>query len=163
MSEKIQNFIKAKQLENISIEKAKECDFKAIKKIANQRREFLPALMIYNLKDGFKTNSLYIAKLNEDVVGFIRWHPRKDGSQTIHEIAVDRNFNGLGIGKKLFNLVPTPIQLKVTEDNHSAIEFYKKQNLQFDSIYEGKKRNLLVFRSPETPALKNTKKTRQKI
>ena len=163
MNEDIKNFLNSKNKAPVSFEIPKESDFKSIKQIANQQREFLPALMNYNLKDGLKTNSLYIAKENNEIIGFIRWHPRKDGTQTIHEIAVKKGHEGKGIGKQLFKLAPEPVQLKVTEDNTYAIEFYKKQGLKFETTFKGKKRDLLIFKSPTLLKPANHRKTRQKI
>ena len=163
MNEDIKNFLNSKNKALVSFEIPKESDFKSIKQIANQQREFLPALMNYNLKDGLKNNSLYIAKENNEIIGFIRWHPRKDGIQTIHEIAVKKGHEGKGIGKQLFQLAPEPVQLKVTEDNAHAIEFYKKQGLEFEKTFEGKRRNLLILKSPTLLKPANHRKTRQKI
>ncbi len=163
MDKDIKDFLNSKYKNTISFAIPEESDFKSIKQIANQQREFLPALMNYNLKDGLKTDSLYVAKQHNEIIGFIRWHPRKDGTQTIHEIAVKKGHEGKGIGKKLFQLTPEPIQLKVTEDNKQAIEFYKSQGLQFDSVYKGRKRDLLVFKSSELLKPDNKRKTRQKI
>ncbi len=50
-----------------------------------------------------------------------------------------KNHEGKGIGKQLFQLAPEPVQLKVTENNTHAIEFYKKQGIEFETTFKGKK------------------------
>lgn len=54
--------------------------------------------MDYNLKDVIKKESLFVYKINNEIVGVIRWHPRIDLSNTIHELCIKKGFEGQGIG-----------------------------------------------------------------
>lgn len=128
---------------------AQEYDYKHIKKIANQNRKYIPFFMKVNFNDGLSTNSLIIAENNDgDVVGFIRWHQRNDGINTIHELAIENSYKNKNIGTTLLSFVPNNQQLKVTTDNFSAIEFYKKNGFKEEKIieYEGNKRNIIIFK-----------------
>ena len=124
---------------------ALESDFDVIKKIANQNRDFVGFVMKVALKEALLKRSLYVYEVNSAVIGFVHYHPRKDGWHTIHEIAVAKEYQGKGVGKKLFDIVPLPIRLKTTVDNKNAIEFYGKKEMVLVNIEDGKKRKLCVF------------------
>lgn len=92
--------------------------------IARQWRDELPFVMRPALREAAARKQLAIAELDSSVVGFVHWYARKDGWNTIHEIAVDRAYLRCGIGLALFNNVPAPIQLKCKADNDRANGFY---------------------------------------
>lgn len=120
-------------------------DFKEIKRIANQNREFIGFVMNVALEESVKNKSLLVIENYSEVVGFVHYHPRKDGWNTIHEIAIDKNYHGMGFGQQLFDEVPLPIRLKTTKDNVNAISFYEKNGMKMVRVEQGKKRELLVF------------------
>lgn len=122
-----------------------ESDFDSIKKIANQNREFIGFVMKVALKEALSKKSLYVYEKESVVIGFVHYHPRKDGWNTIHEIAVAKDFQRQGIGENLFDIVPFPIRLKTTIDNKNAIKFYEKKLMKLVNIENGKKRKLCVF------------------
>lgn len=124
---------------------ALESDFDVIKKIANQNRDFIGFVMKVALKEAISKRSLYVYEDNSTVIGFVHYHPRKDGWHTIHEIAVAKESQKQGVGKKLFDIVPMPIRLKTTVDNKNAIIFYEKKGMSLVNIEDGKKRKLCVF------------------
>jgi len=124
---------------------ALESDFDSIKKIANQNREFIGFVMKVALKESLLKKSLYVYELDKKIVGFINYHPRKDGWHTIHEIAVLKEYQRMNIGQELFHIVPTPIRLKTTIDNTIAQKFYIKNNMTISAVVEGKKRKLYIF------------------
>lgn len=134
------------------IELAKEEDLKRIKQIANQNREFIGFVMNVALKEAILKESLYIYKKENIIIGFVHFHRRLDGWNTIHELAIDKNYQKQGIGQQLFNVVPKPIRLKTTKDNINACSFYEKNGMSITRVEIGRKRELLVF---ESPALKN--------
>lgn len=58
------------------------------------------------------------------IVGFIRWHRRKDGSSTVYEMCVSKNQRRRGVGKKLMAAIGNgPAQLKC-RTNNPALHFY---------------------------------------
>lgn len=128
----------------IKIRKANIDDYKEIKRISNQHREYLPFVMRVSIEESIKNNGVFVACLEESVVGFIHFHKRKDGITTLHEIGVERGFENKGIGKKLVSIINGPIRLKVTQDN-PANEFYRKLGFKFIETISGKKRDLNVY------------------
>jgi len=76
-------------------------------------------------------NITVITRFNK-VIGSIIVLIRKDSSAVkIYSLAVDPDYQGQGIGKQLIASITAPeIRLEVREDNHKAIEFYKKQGFE---------------------------------
>lgn len=87
-------------------------------------REHLPFVMLPTLREAAQRKQLFIAYLDGEIVGFVRWHARRDGINTIHEIAVDPKAHGLGVGRALLYSVPCPIRLKCKADNAQGNAFY---------------------------------------
>lgn len=124
---------------------ASENDLADIKRIANQNREFIGFVMKVALMEAIQKKSLFVFASDSGVVGFVHYHPRKDGWHTIHEIAVSKKIQAQGVGQKLFDSVPLPIRLKTTEDNLKALSFYAKNGMKVVRIEDGKKRKLTVL------------------
>lgn len=120
-------------------------DLVIIKKIANQNRDFIGFVMKVALIEAISKKSLFVFDSVDGVLGFIHYHPRKDGWNTVHELAVMREHQGKGIGQALFDIVPLPMRLKTTVDNATAIAFYAKNNMLHVRNEQGKKRSLVVF------------------
>lgn len=141
---------------------AKEEDLPRIKQIANQNREFIGFVMNVALKESITKNSLLVYEKDEKVVGFVHFHKRLDGWNTLHELAVDKAYTNQGIGKELYLCVPLPMRLKTTVDNVYAQEFYEKNGMKKVRTEQGKKRELVVFEKGFSPILKNINKTKIK-
>ena len=124
---------------------ASEQDLKDIKRIANQNREFIGFVMKVALMEAIQKKSLFVFEDVSGVVGFVHYHPRKDGWHTIHELAVSKQLQAKGVGQQLFNTVPLPIRLKTTEDNVNALKFYAKNGMNIVGVENGKKRKLTVL------------------
>lgn len=124
---------------------ASEHDLTDIKRIANQNREFIGFVMKVALMEAIQKKSLLVFETSTGVIGFIHYHPRKDGWHTVHELAVSKSIQGQGVGQQLFDSVPLPIRLKTTEDNTNALKFYAKNGMKIVGIEKGKKRKLTVL------------------
>ena len=122
-----------------------ENDLIDIKKITNKLRNELGFVMNVALKDAILHDELLVAELDNKVIGFIHFHKRKDGWNTIHELGVLPDYQKLGIGKKLFNMIPKPVRLKTTVDNLTANAFYKYQGMENIGREKGKKRELNIW------------------
>lgn len=120
-------------------------DLLIIKKIANQNREFIGFIMKASLIQAIDNNSLLVICEENEVVGFVHFHKRKDGWNTLHEIAISKKHQHKGYGQQLFETVPMPIRLKTTIDNVTAIKFYEKNGMKNVRTEQGRKRELLVF------------------
>jgi len=124
---------------------AVEHDLNEIKRIANQNRTFIGFVMKVALMESIQKKSLWVFEKDSLVVGFVHYHPRKDDWQTVHELAVAKNVQHLGIGQQLFDIVPLPIRLKTTEDNETALKFYAKNGMHIVGMQNGKKRKLTIL------------------
>jgi ribosomal protein S18 acetylase RimI-like enzyme len=122
-----------------------ESDLQDIKKITNQYRSELGFVMNVALKDAINKDELLVAEFQGEVIGFVDFHKRRDGWNTIREIAVRKDFKQKGVGKKLFNMVPKPRRLKCTVDNQYSNDFYKSQGMKLISVEPGRKRQLNVW------------------
>lgn len=122
-----------------------EEDLVGIKKITSQYRKELGFVMNVALKEAILKDELLVAEIDGEIVGFCDFHKRRDGWNTIREIAVRKDFKLKGIGKHLLNSVPKPRRLKCTVDNIDSNNFYKSQGMILDRIEPGRKRELNVW------------------
>lgn len=122
---------------------ANKDDLDKIKQIANQNREFIGFVMKAVLTTSIKNKSLLVFEKDNKVVGFIHFYKRQDGWNTIHELAVDPNYQKCGIGKELYSCVPLPIRFKTTIDNVNEIKFYKLNGMTQVRIEQGKKKKII--------------------
>jgi GNAT superfamily N-acetyltransferase len=127
-----------------AIRNAVESDIPAIKKIANQHKSELGFVMLPSLREGIARRELHVAEYGRQLVGFVRWHRRRDDTSTVYEIAVDKSRRGENIGRALLFAVPGPIKLKCTVDN-PANAFYEHEGFKLAGIEEGRKRALNVW------------------
>lgn len=82
-------------------------------------------------RDNMKENAIFVAKVNNNVVGFAGTYIR-DGQRRIGSLYILPEFQDTGIGGKLLNEAvlwfgrSENIYLDVASYNHKAINFYKK-------------------------------------
>lgn len=130
---------------------AAEDDLKAIKKIANQNREFIGFIMAVARRESIQAQSLWVAEDQGEVAGFVHYHARRDGWHTLHEIGVLKDRQGQGLGLQLLAQVPLLIRLKTTVDNRGAARFYEREGFTRVRVEEGRKRALAVYEKPLAP------------
>ena len=89
-------------------------DVKECQRIA--RREIKSFLTRPALVTACGKRELYVATIDERAVGFAYWHKvtrgENAGWNVLYDIAVDRSYQHLGIGRALLYAVPTPVRLK---------------------------------------------------
>lgn len=89
-------------MSSIAIYKAKDIsDIDFAKQIADEHRSELGFHSRQAYIDSLNKGELLIAKVDNQVVGFTRFHHRRDHRTTLYEIAVNSDVRGKGIGKKL--------------------------------------------------------------
>lgn len=128
-----------------SIRWARCADIEAIRVIARQHDNELGRVHKGALETGIQRGSLIVATYGSRVVGFVNYWARKDGTQTVYEIAVHKDFKGQYIGAGLLAAVPSPIQLKCVI-GMPANGFYEAQGFTHNGVDEGKKRPLNIWR-----------------
>lgn len=130
----------------LNFRSATESDIGEIKQIADQQKKELGFVNKGMLLKSIAGCDVVVATISHKITGFVHYYSRKDGRQTIYEIAVHPDYRGMNIGKGLLACVPKPIQLKVTTDNERAIGFYLSQGFIEIAQEQGRKRPLLVLR-----------------
>ncbi len=124
---------------------------------SKENRKALPWVMKVVLNEAIekpKNNILLVAKdkVNQ-VIGFIRLYCRKDKTATLHEIAIEDEFKGKGVGTELLleaeQIVRKKdclsINLKTPEDLFQAHKFYNKNGFKFIDTLKIKNRLLFIF------------------
>lgn len=135
--------------QGFQIRRAEISDIEACNKIARQYPKELAFVRKNSLLRGVENKSLHVATIKDTgVVGFVLYHARKDGQQTIYDIAVDKNWRSQGIGRYLIWSIQCPIQLKVKKSN-SAVRFYEKLGFvrvsETDTLYQYRLNRLVIF------------------
>ncbi|PUE67529.1 GNAT family N-acetyltransferase [Arcobacter lacus] len=83
-------------------------------------------------------NSLYIFEKDEKIVGYILWLERKEYFR-LYSLAIDINFQGLGIASKLLEysfekLKNKKFSLEVKTKNIKAIKLYEKYQFKIKKV-----------------------------
>lgn len=110
----------------ITIRPAGESDIPEIKKIADANKRYLGFTKGVILVASIAKTELHVAVLEKRIVGFIRWHKRRDDWITVYELCVDETYRKQGIGRKLMDAIGNGlVKLKCHFDN-PAMQFYKR-------------------------------------
>ena len=89
-------------MSSIAISKAKDLsDVDSVKHIADQHRAELGFHARQAYVDSLEKGELLIARKDDQVVGFVRYHHRRDNRTTLYEIAIIPDVRGKGIGHQL--------------------------------------------------------------
>lgn len=94
-----------------------------------QPRGTLPKLYRVHFADSADKGELHVAECNGAVVGFARFHTRRDGWTTLYDLAVLPDAQRSGIGRNLLYSVPTPLRLKCPASS-AANDFYRNAGLK---------------------------------
>lgn len=125
-----------------------ESDIVAIKQIANQHPDAIGYLRYPSLRDSIAKKELIVAEHNGSVVGFCRFHLRRDGWITIYEIAVDQKAQMMGnrVGSGLIASLPaSPKRATCVYNNEQANQFFNSLGFQLIAVKDGKKRPLHIW------------------
>lgn len=120
-------------------------DVPRILEIAHQYRDALGYVHPMALREHISARSVLVTEWFGNIWGFVEYHARRDGWQTVYHLAVDKHATGQGMGRYLLYAVPCPIRLKVTADNVCANAFYHHTGMRVARTEAGKKRQLLVY------------------
>lgn len=111
-------------------------DAPAIDAIARQHPKELAFIPRAWIESGVLANEVYVADHDDQIVGFVKFHKRRDGWTKIREIAVDKEFHEQGIGRNLLYAVECPMILKCKQEN-AANEFYKNAGMTLSGVDSG--------------------------
>lgn len=119
-------------------------DWDAINTIGRQYKQELGFVRRVSIFEAMNRFEVYVAFSGDQLTGFVNWHKRRDGWRTIYEIAVHRDWRGMGIGKALMRAVGTPVRLKCPVDNASN-QFYEGLGMTMVRREAGRVRQLNVW------------------
>lgn len=121
-------------------------DIAKIAEISHQYRSELGYVNPAALREHISKGNVHVCTLDEfGVIGFVDFHARLDGWQTIYHLATGKDHRGAGVGRQLLYSVPCPMRLKVTVDNGLANQFYTGAGMSLAGTEAGKKRALNIY------------------
>lgn len=129
----------------IDIRKGTPADAEACQKMTRQHPESFPFVMLSSLREAAVKDSLYLARVDGELVGFVSFRACRDGWQTIYELCVDEAWRGKGVGRMLLYAVPTPIRLKCPTDLEASNRFYANAGMTLLGQDVTKKRPLNLW------------------
>lgn len=99
-------------------------DIDSIKKIADKYSREIGFVIRSSLVESCNARSLLVKIFNNQIIGFCKFHHRRDGVNVIYELCVSEEYRRRGFAKELINAIPKPIRLKCPVDNDSN-KFYQ--------------------------------------
>jgi len=138
--------------EHFIIRQATPEDLGVIKHLADQHKKELGFVLRPALEKAITDQELLVAQVEDQVVGFVHYHHRRDGQTTLYHIVVDTNFRSQGIGKALVDALTLEakrhgkrqILLKCPVDL-AANSFYQRIGFSLLRDEEGNRRRLRVW------------------
>ena len=133
-------------------------DLDAIKQIADAHRRELGFVRRPTLLAAINRQEIFIAKHNEQLIGFVEYHHRRDEQTTLYNIAVKADYRAQGVGRalvealaiesqsrgKAFILLKCPIDLP-------SNQFYETLRFQQGMAEAGKHRPLNIWQLDLSP------------
>jgi ribosomal protein S18 acetylase RimI-like enzyme len=81
---------------------------------------------------------------SQDIVGFCRFHKRRDSVTTIYELYVKQEHRKRGIGKRMVSRLKGRLRAKCPAEYESN-GFYEKLSFSMTGIENGKRKNLNIW------------------
>lgn len=130
-------------------------DIRVLLKANHAAFGFIPVVA---LQESIRRGEVIVAANHKDILGMARYHHRRDGVTTLHEIAVTPGHQGQGIGRSLLEHLEgearargqTHVRLKCPVDL-PANGFYARLGFTRVAIEEGKRRPLAMWEKQLSP------------
>jgi GNAT superfamily N-acetyltransferase len=114
-------------------------DADACQRLTRQYRYAFPFVMRSSLIEMAMRGTLLVAEVDGIFAGFVSYYARRDGWNSVYEVAVDESFAGEGVGRNLLYAVPAPIRLKCPVDNAASNRFYANAGLTLVRVEDAKR------------------------
>jgi N-acetylglutamate synthase-like GNAT family acetyltransferase len=137
----------------VLIRNAKPRDLDKIKLIADLHKKELGFVLRPALEKGIQQKEVVVALKDEELIGFVHFHHRRDGQTTLYNIVVLKNHRGEGVGRQLIDELINRARkmnkylllLKCPEEL-PANHFYGQLGFKQTHLENGKERKLLVWK-----------------
>lgn len=138
---------------DIIIRKAIHNDLDQIKHLSDQERQTIGFLTRETYKEAINSGNIFVATVDEIVVGFQYYYHRKRGLQTtLYQKTVAKEYRNLGIARLLVAAVieearligHKELRLKCPEGLYSN-SFHKKMGFVLTGVEPGRKRKLNIW------------------
>lgn len=137
---------------DLIIRKAVFTDLETVKRIADAHRHELGFVVLSALRERIERNEMLVAVRDNELIGFVDYHKRRDGQLTLYRIAIDEEDKGQRVGQALIdNLVViaraqgcSQIILKCPVDLR-ANQFYEQHGFTPAGTVEGRRRSLNIW------------------
>jgi len=137
----------------LRISSAEERDVFAVKEIADEHRVDFGFIPRAAFSEAVNKGWLLVAKIDDVLVGFVRFRHRRDKTTTLYEIAVANHIKRQGIGRALIHSLieharqhnQLDIKLKCPV-NLPANHFYSVLGFELVRVDKGKRRELNMWR-----------------
>lgn len=143
-------------MENVIIRPATLRNVPGVQRLARANDETFGFLPLVTIKKGQEDGELLVALQKtgdaEAVIGFLRFHVRRDGQATLYDICTHARLRGQGIGTRLLQTFfahcrekgCSSVQLKCVIGTR-ANDFYRKHGFILSGMDPGKKRSLNIW------------------
>ena len=153
-SEETQRNSQANPQAEILICDAEPAHIDGAKRLADMNRHIFSFIRRAAFLDACSEGALIIALMNDEVVGFVRYHHRKlDQQTTLYDICVAESLRGMGIGGKMMafmldhcrTLKRQTVVLKCPS-HLAANHFYRLVGFTCIDTVPGKRQNINIWR-----------------
>lgn len=142
----------SKRMNEVKVRWAQDGDIPSVKRLADDKRAALGFVVWASLEERVRHRGLFVGECQDEVVGFVCFHHRRDGWTTIRELCVAEPHRCRGIGPALVAAVQDDalrvgqegIRLKCPLDL-PANGFYAQLGFTRVALEEGKRRPLAVW------------------
>lgn len=134
---------------DITIKYASLSDIDGVKKIAdkNSGEKLLGFVLRPALIENAKKKHLIVAKIGDEVIGFVNFNVRKKDKVTVvYEICTRVDFRKKGVATRMLKALSLPIELKCVRENKTGCDFYSRFGFVKIGTFKGKKNILNVYR-----------------
>lgn len=130
----------------VTIQQAAPEDIPALKQLTDTHRQEFGFITVGAFRDSIAKQECKVAVYDGCIVGFVRYHQRRDGITTLYEIVVHPDYRGQCIGTQLIVCVPytLALRLKCPTDN-PANAFYDGLGFACIGTEDGRRRPLNVW------------------
>ncbi len=137
---------------SLEVRKAVLEDLVNVKRLADAHRHELGFVLLPSLREQIERGEMLVAEQDDDLVGFVDYHRRRDGQITLYHIAVVPLARAQGVGRALVEALErvghetgtSRIALKCPVDL-PANAFYQAYGFQLAETLNGRKRGLQVW------------------